>query len=124
MTTRHETSEQTSTGPETSFWHDPEWRAVGWGLGGAAALVLGGLVLGLVQGGLLPWDCEGLACLFTTVILMYAGIVLGIWLVAGLALALARRRWPISTWRLWTLRVLASLSWMPFVGLIVISLDM
>lgn len=87
------------------------------------ALVMAGLIVGIVEGSLLPGDCEGLACLFTTVVLMYAGIVVGVWLLVGVAVAAARRRWPTSTWRLWALRVLAVLSWAPLVGLAVIALD-
>lgn len=60
-------------GSPRSFFDDPEWRALSWGVGGAVALVLGGLIVGLVQGNLLPGDCQGLACLFTTVVLGYAG---------------------------------------------------
>lgn len=101
MTLEQDTSTTGSTDSEASVWHDPEWRAVGWGLGGALAFLGGGVVLGFVQGGLLPWECQGLACLFTQVILMYTGIVVAVWLVAGIALALARRRWPRSQWRLW-----------------------
>lgn len=112
-----------STASSTSFLGDPEWQALTWGVGGALAFLVGGLIVGVAQGGLLPGECEGLACLFTTVILMYAGIVLVVWLFAGVAVALARRRWPESTWRLWTLRVLAALSWLPFVGLVVLLLD-
>ena len=113
-----------STDSSTSFLSDPEWQALAWGVGGAVAFLLGGLIVGIVQGGLLPGECEGLACVFTTVILMYTGIVLGVWLVAGVAVALARRRWPESTWRLWVLRGLAVLSWLPLAGLIVLTLDM
>lgn len=113
-----------TTDSDSSFLGDPEWRALAWGVGGAFAFLLGGLVVGLVQGGLLPGECQGLACLFTTVIIMYTGIVLAVWLVAGTAVVLARRRWPVSTWRLWTLRVLALLSWLPLAGLIVLTPDM
>ena len=87
------------------------------------AFLGGGVVLGFVQGGLLPWECQGLACLFTQVILMYTGIVVAVWLVAGIALALARRRWPRSQWRLGGLRLLALSSWVPLAGLVVVALD-
>lgn len=102
---------------------DPEWRAAAWGIAGAVALLLGGLVVGLVQGNLLPGDCQGLACLFSGLILGYAGVVLVIWVLAGVAIALARKRWPTSTWRLWLIRGLAALSWVPFAGLIVLTID-
>ncbi len=106
-----------------SFFDDPEWRTLSWGVAGAFALVLGGLIAGLVEGGLLPGECEGLACLFTTVVLGYAGIVVAVWIIVGLAVALARKRWPRSTWRLWALRALALLSWAPFLGLLILTLD-
>jgi len=107
----------------TSLFDDPEWKALAWGVGGAVALLAGGLLVGLIEGNLLPGDCQGLACLFTSVVLAYAGVIVGIWVVAGIAVGLARRKWPTSTWRLWTLRVLAVLSWAPFIGLIVIAVD-
>lgn len=105
------------------FFDDPEWRALSWGVGGAIALLLGGLAVGLAQGSLLPGDCVGLACLFTTIVVMYTGIVLAVWVVAGTSVALAKRRWPTSTWRLWVLRALAVLSWAPLAGLIFLAVD-
>lgn len=108
---------------DRSFLDDPEWRASTWGVGGAIALLLGGLIVGLVEGNLLPGECEGLACLFTGIVLGYAGVVLAVWIVVGVSLAIARQRWPTSAWRLWVLRVLAALSWAPFVGLVVIAFD-
>jgi hypothetical protein len=118
MTTTNE-----SIGTDGSFLDDPEWKALGWGVGGALALLVGGLLVGLIEGNLLPGDCQGLACLFTGLIVAYAGAVVGIWIVAGIAVALARKRWPTSNRRLWAVRVLAVLSWAPFLGLIVIALD-
>ena len=76
-----------------SFLDDPEWRALAWGVGGALALLEGGLLVGLIQGNLLPGDCQGLACLFTGLVVAYAGAVVGVWLVAGIAVSLARKRW-------------------------------
>lgn len=112
-----------TTGTTGSFLDDPEWKALTWGVGGALALLAGGLLVGLVEGNLLPGDCQGLACLFTGLVLAYAGAVIGVWIVAGIAVGLARKRWPASAWRLWTLRVLAVLSWAPFLGLIIIAID-
>ena len=94
-----------------------------WGVAGAGALVLGGLIIGLVEGNLLPGDCQGLACLFGAVILGYAGAVAAVWLVVGTAVAFARRRWETSTWRLWALRILAVLSWGPLVFFLGLALD-
>lgn len=71
-------------------------------------------MLGLVQ---------GLACLFANVVLIYTGIVLVIWLALGVAVALARRRWESSEWRLLALRVLAGLSWIPLAALVVLAFD-
>ena len=118
MTKAEETVETT-----WPFLNDPEWKALAFGVGGALALLVGGLIVGLIEGNLLPGDCQGLACLFTGLVLGYAGIVLAVWIVAGIAVRLARKRWPASSWRLWTLRVLAVLSWAPFIGLVVMTFD-
>jgi hypothetical protein len=123
MTDRQQRTNSQAHPQEDSFLQDPEWKALAWGVGGAVALVLAGLAVGLIEGNLLPGDCEGLACVFTTVVLMYAGIVVGVWLIVGLAVGAARRRWSTSTWRLWALRVLAVLSWAPLLGLVIIALD-
>lgn len=102
---------------------DPEWQALAAGLGGAIAVLLVGTVIGLVEGNLLPGDCQGLACLFTGIVLGYSGLVAAVWVVVGVAVALARRRWPTSTWRLWTLRILAVLSWAPVVWLVALAFE-
>lgn len=96
---------------------DREWRTVVLGAAAAVALVAGGLIAGAVEGGLLPGRCRGLACLFTTVVVVYSLAIASVWLVAALILAAARRRWPDVGWRVWVLRGLAVLSWLPVVGL-------
>lgn len=102
---------------------DPEWRAAVAGASAAPLLVLAGLVIGLVEGGLLPLACQGLGCVFTAVVLLYAGIVAGVWLIVWVVVRLARRRWPEVTWRLWLLRVLAVASYAPLVWLAAIALE-
>lgn len=102
---------------------DPEWRALAAGVSGAIAILLVGAVIGLVEGNLLPSECQGLACLFTGIVLGYAGVVAAIWTVVGVAVALARRRWPTSTGRLWALRILAVLSWVPVAWLVALALE-
>lgn len=79
--------------------------------------------MGLVEGGLLPWACRGLACLFTAVVLMYgAGLVVG-WGVIGVIVHLTRQRWPTSTLRTWVLRGLATISWAVALYPIVVLLE-
>lgn len=97
---------------------DPEWRALAAGVSGAVALVIAGAVVGLIEGGLLPGACRGLSCLFTGIVLGYAGLVLATWLVVGVGVSLARRRWPASTWRTWAMRALAAASWIPVAALV------
>jgi hypothetical protein len=98
---------------------DPEWRALAAGVSGAVALVLGGLVVGLIEGNLLPGSCRGLVCLYTGIVLGYTGLVLAVWILVGAGVALAKRRWPMPTWRIWALRALAVASWIPAVALVV-----
>lgn len=92
------------------------------GAAAAPALVLVGLAVGFVEGGLLPGDCRGLACIFTGILLTYAGLLLALWVVFAGVLALARRRWPRSSWRLALLRVLAAASWLLPLAPVVLAL--
>lgn len=103
---------------------DPERRAALVGVAAAPALVLFALVVGIVQGGLLPGACQGLGCLFSGLVLGATGVIVGVWLVAWLGVRAARRRWPHVGWRLWALRILAGASWAPVVWLGFIGLDM
>jgi len=38
----------------------------------------------LIEGNLLLGDCAGLSCLFSTVVLMYAGAIAAVWILVGL----------------------------------------
>lgn len=102
---------------------DHELRAVLAGAAAAPILVLLGSGVGLAEGGLLPGACQGLACLFSALVLLAAGVVAGTWLVVWAVVHLARRRWPRSRWRLWLLRSLALLSWAPVLWLVVVALE-
>lgn len=97
---------------------DADWRAVGAGAGAAPALLVTGLVAGWVEGGLLPGDCQGLACVYLQVLLLYSAALLGLWILVATLTALARQRWPRSTSRLTMLRGLALLSYGPVAWLV------
>jgi|SRR6056297_157341 len=102
---------------------DPEWRSIIAGAVAAPVLLLIGLVIGLVEGGLLPGTCQGLACLFSALVVGAASVIAVTWLVLWVAVRAARRRWPHSTWRLWALRVVAVVSWGPVAWLLVLALE-
>lgn len=102
---------------------DAEWRALLAGVLAAPVLLVLGVVVGLVEGGLLPWACEGLACLFNSLVLGATAIIAVTWLVLWVVVRLARRRWPRSTLRLWILRLVAVVSWVPVVWLLVVAVD-
>ena len=113
--------------PEDDLDHrndpDPERRAALWGAAAAPALVLLGLGVGVVEGGLLPGACQGLACLFNAIVLFAAGAVAAAWLLIWFVVRLLRRRWPASTCRVWFLRFLALVSWGPVLWLVLVSLE-
>lgn len=88
-----------------------DWQLVLVGAAAAPGLVLVGLLVGLIEGGLLPGACRGLACLYLGLVLGYAGVVAGVWAVVALVVHLTRRRWPTAAARTWVLRVLAALGW-------------
>lgn len=102
---------------------DPERRSIVAGAVAAPAVLLIGLVIGLIEGGLLPGACQGLACLFSTLVFGAASVIAVTWLVAWFVVRLAQRRWPTSTWRLWVLRVVAVVSWAPVAWLLILALD-
>jgi len=102
---------------------DPERRAMLAGALAAPVLLALGLVIGLVEGGLLPGTCQGLACLFSGLVFGATATIAVVWLVLWVAVRLARRRWPRSTWRLWALRIVAVASWGPTLWLLVLALD-
>lgn len=87
----------------------PDWQAVVVGAASAPALLVLGLVIGVVEG-LIP-GCEGLACLYGGLVLGYSGALLLVWGVIALVVAATRRRWPRSSARTWVVRLLALLSW-------------
>lgn len=93
------------------------------GVAAAPVLVLFAVVVGVVEGGLLPGACQGLACLFTGVVLGAAGVIVAVWFVVWLGIRAARRRWPHVRWRLWAVRILAAVSWAPVVWLGVVALE-
>lgn len=97
---------------------DRDWRAVAAGLGAAPTLVAVGLLAGWAQGGLLPGDCRGLACVYLQVLLLYGAALLGLWILVATLTALARQRWPRSTTRSTVLRALALVSYGPVVWLL------
>lgn len=92
---------------------DPDWRAVLIGALAAPVLTVVGSVGGWLSGGLLPGDCQGLACVYLHVLLLYSAALLGVWALVATLTALARQRWPWSRARLVLLRVLAGLSYLP-----------
>ena len=92
---------------------DPDWQACWIGALGAPSLFVIGIVVGEIEGGLLPWDCEGMACLFFAVLVLYSGALLAIWLLLTAITALTRRWWPESEVRTRSLRILAGLSYVP-----------
>lgn len=92
---------------------DADWRAVIGGALAAPTLVVLGLLAGWLEGGLLPGDCQGLACIYLHVLLLYGAGLLGVWVLLGAVTALTRERWPRSTARVVILRVLAVLSYAP-----------
>ena len=101
---------------------DQERRAAVVGVSAAPTLALLTLLVGAVEGGLLPGACEGLGCLFGAIYLGATGVVLVVWLVTWPAVRAARRRWPEVGWRVWLLRVLAAASWAPVVWLVALAL--
>lgn len=102
---------------------DPEQSALLVGFVAAPLLLILGFVIGLLEGGLLPGACQGLACLFNGLVIGAAAVITVTWLVLWAVVRLARRRWPRSTWRLWALRVLAVASWGPVVWLLILAFD-
>lgn len=102
---------------------DPERRAAIVGVAAAPALVLFAGVVGMVEGGLLPGACQGLACLFTGIVLGAAGVIIVVWFVVWLGIRVTRRRWPHARWRLWAVRILAAVSWAPLVWLSIVALE-
>ncbi len=102
---------------------DGDWRAAVAGALAAPVLVVVGLIVGAIEGGLLPWDdCQGLACVYLAVVLMYSGGILAIWAVVSGIVVLARRRWPESRVRRRILQLLAGLSYGPAVWLLVTAI--
>ncbi|MDX1657190.1 MAG: hypothetical protein R3343_00070 [Nitriliruptorales bacterium] len=92
---------------------DPDWRATVVGALAAPALFLTGIVLGQLEGNLLPWNCEGMSCLFFAVLVVYSGGLLLIWGVIAAITALTRARWPRSRFRTRLLQGLAIVSYAP-----------
>lgn len=85
-------------------------QAAAVGTGAAPALVVVGLIAGIIEGSL-TGSCEGMECLWFGFVALVAAAMLGTWaIVVGVA-ALTRRRWTDSTVRLWLLRLLAAASW-------------
>lgn len=99
-----------------------ERRALRVGVAAAPALALLGVGIGLVEGGLLPGACEGLACLFGTLVLATTAVVAVVWLLVWGMVRLHRRHHASSSRRLALLRVLAGLSWGPVAWLLVVAL--
>src|SRR6056297_413277 len=80
---------------------DPARRAMLAGAVAAPVLLALGIIIGLVEGGLLPGTCQGLACLFSGLVFGATATIALVWLVLWVAVRLARRRWPRPPWRLW-----------------------
>jgi hypothetical protein len=95
---------------------DPEWRAALLGMAAAPTLVLFALVVGIVEGELLPGACQGLGCVFSGLVIVMAAVSVGVWFVVWLGIRSLRRRWPQVGWRLWAVRLLAVVSWAPWSG--------
>jgi hypothetical protein len=87
----------------------------------APVLLVLGTAIGLVEGGLLPGDCQGLGCLFGGLVFSATLIIAVVWLLVWGAVRLAQRRWPRSTWRPWALRALAVVSWGPVAWLLFLA---
>ena len=102
---------------------DAERRASIAGVAAAPTLLLLALLVGLVEGGLLPTACQGLACLYSALVSMAVAGILVVWLLVWFVLRLTRRRWPRSNTRLWLLRLLAVLSWGPVLWLVVTAIE-
>lgn len=97
---------------------DGDWRAVVVGLLGAPTLFGTGLVIGAVEGGLLPGACEGLTCLYFGVLVGYSLLLLAGWGVLAGITALARRFASRSRLRLRVLQVVAAASYLPVLWLV------
>jgi hypothetical protein len=108
---------------EPSTSPDAERRAMLAGSIAAPVLLALGTVIGLVEGGLLPGACQGLACLFSGLVLGATLTIAVVWLLLWAAVRVARRRWPRSTWRLWALRTVAVVSWGPVAWLLILAMD-
>ena len=91
----------------------PDWRAALVGAAAAPTLTLVGLVVGVIEGGLLPGVCQGLACLYTAMVLLYSAGILVAWSVIAIVTAATRRRWEGSTVRTRILQLLAGISYVP-----------
>jgi hypothetical protein len=102
---------------------DTERRTMLVGSAAAPVLFVLGVLIGLVEGGLLPGDCQGLGCLFGGLVFSATLAIAVVWLLLWTAVRFARRRWPRSTWRLWALRAVALVSWGPVAWLLVLALD-
>lgn len=100
-----------------------DWRWVLVGAAAAPGLVLVGFVIGSLEGGLLPWACQGLACLFAGLVLGYAGLLAVVWGLLALVVRWTRRRQSASRLRTWVLRVLGVLSWVVALLPVVIALS-
>lgn len=101
---------------------DGDWRAAVVGALAAPVLVVTGIGVGAIEGGLLPQDCQGLACIYLAIVLLYAGGLLAVWAAVSGIVALSRRRWPGSPVRLRILQVLAALSYGPAIWLVVTAI--
>jgi len=108
---------------DRGLFEDPEWQAAIAGVVAAPVLIVLGVMIGLVEGGLLPGACQGLACVFSALVFGAVAVITVTWLVLWGTVHLARRRWPGSTWRLWALRAVALLSWGPVMWLLVLALE-
>lgn len=91
---------------------DPERRALVAGVAAVPTLLLLAVVVGLIKGWL-PGLCQGLACLYNTIVLMGLAGISVTWLLLWMVVRLTRRRWPRSNVRLWFLRLMVVASWAP-----------